>query len=123
MSTATVAPAIDHSATIRSEVETTVRQLIKACAAQVCQWKKDEWEILRGDPSPRRVYLGYTVNMHRGKDLYQVGDVIEGLTVASITEGNRAIKVEGDEVRLLREHYRHDDGETDWRAASASTTL
>jgi len=120
----------DHSAAIRAEMEADVRQLIQEVRRQPRDWFNDhDWEVIGSNPEPCRVILGYTVAMHRGRDLYQNGDIICGLPVVIDQYASREIRVESDDVEVVREvEVDDEDGggyslqhEGDTRRAEAST--
>jgi hypothetical protein len=67
-------PLPDYSATIRAEIEREVRNLTPAYGAS-------------------QVFLGYMVNTHHGRALYQEGDKIDGMPVTIDTRDRRTIRV------------------------------
>lgn len=108
---ATPPDACDHSAAIKAEIEAAVRALV----ARVSGYRPsgEEWEPTE-DIVPQRVELGYTVAMHRGRDLYRDGDTIAGLPVVIDRYASRSIAVYAGEVEFEREVWVNegdDDGD------------
>lgn len=79
METATLAAPPDYADTIRSEIARDVLKLIE----RVANWSPPGgWERVDDDEDGfTYIELGYMVNLHRGRDLYCEGDLIEGLPV------------------------------------------
>lgn len=116
MSTTTIAaPAIGHSVAIRAEIEADVRALIERCYAQEDVWRAEGWEIPadRDGPTPRYLSIGYTIAMHRGRDLYREGDLIAGLPVTISRRANRSITVSCDPVWVEMEDLSVDSVDSD----------
>ena len=77
----------DYSATIRAEIEREVRALKRALNAEM-----GGWNYFRP-----HVSLGYLVNTHHGRPLYQEGDHIAGLRVSIDRMLGRTIRVMVDQ--------------------------
>jgi hypothetical protein len=98
----------------RAQIEREVRELIGRCRREIASWQSDDWEVMGGDPAPRYLKLGYTIAMHKGRDLYRDGDTIAGLPVVIDRYASRSITVFGDYVWV--ESHQWDDLMDDTRS-------
>lgn len=78
---------------------------------QLCEYTEGEWEPSDGvgEIVPEYVNLGSLVVMHRGRDLYRDGDLIEGLPVRIGACPNRTIEVCADRVTMVRGGWQEDE--------------
>ncbi len=108
----------DYSSVIRSEIERDVVGLIERISHQLDYWKSLDWEPVDGRLSvkPRCIELGYTINMHQGRDLFVEGDIVAGLPVHICREASRSITVVVEEVEMETEEE-HGDDDTDYEGA------
>ncbi len=108
----------DYSSVIRSEIERDVVGLIERISHQLDYWKSLDWEPVRRYTSvtPTHIELGYTINMHQGRDLFVEGDIVAGLPVYICREASRSITVVVEEVEMETEEE-HGDDDPDYEGA------
>ncbi len=108
----------DYSSVIRSEIERDVVGLIERVGHQLDYWKSLDCEPVRGYASvtPTHIELGYTINMHQGRDLFLEGDIMAGLPIHICREATRTITVVVEEVEMETEEG-HGDDDPDYEGA------
>lgn len=74
-------PTVDYGATIRAELERDVEKLLRRV------------NLTAPSNAAKRVVVGYTAAMHRGRDVVKTGDMLAGLPVVVSREANREVSV------------------------------
>lgn len=103
----------DYSSIIREEIERDVAGLITRVKKAYRQLEGDGWEWSEGINEPQYVLLGYTINMHAGRDIFTEDDLICGLPVFIDRYNIRSITVKAA-CDMCKDRLLEDEYDSDW---------